>query len=158
LATIQIDFSMPKRFGLVYKNKKGEDETPALIHRAILGSYERFMAILIEHFAGAFPLWLSPVQVKVLPIGEAHQKFGGEVFEKLKENDIRTELDDSGETLGKKIRQGKMEKVPYMLVIGTKEVEEKKVTIENRDKGNQGTLEIDELIVKLKNEITKKSR
>jgi threonyl-tRNA synthetase len=157
LATIQIDFSMPKRFELTYKNKDGKDETPAMIHRAILGSYERFMAILIEHFAGAFPLWLSPVQVKVLPIGEVHQKFGGEVFEKLKENDIRTEFDDSNETLGKKIRQGKMEKVPYMLVIGDKEVEERKVTIENRDKGNQGTLEIDELIVKLKNEITKKS-
>lgn len=158
LATIQIDFSMPKRFELTYTDKKGTPQTPAMIHRAILGSYERFMAILIEHFAGAFPLWLSPVQVKVLSISDAHKKYAEEVFNKLKENDIRAEFDDSNETLGKKIRGGKIEKVPYMLVIGGKEVEGKNVTVESRDKGNQGALGIEELMEKLKSEITKKSQ
>ena len=157
LATIQLDFSMPKRFELTYTDKEGKLQTPVMLHRAILGSYERFMAILIEHFAGAFPLWLSPVQVKVLPIADAHKKYAEEVFRKLKENNIRAELDESNETLGKKIRQGKIEKVPYMLVIGEKEVENKNVTVENREKGNEGAVGVEEFVEKLRNEIIKKS-
>lgn len=156
LATIQIDFSMPKRFELTYTDKDGKEHTPAMIHRAILGSYERFMAIMIEHFAGAFPLWLSPVQVKVLPIADAHKEYAEEVYSKLKENDIRVELDESNETLGKKIRQGKLEKIPYLLVLGDKESQDKKVTVEGR-KDYKDTMSVDELVEKLEKEIKEKT-
>lgn len=155
LATIQIDFSMPKRFGLVYTDNKGAEQTPVMIHRAILGSYERFMAIMIEHFAGNFPLWLSPVQIKVLPIADAHKKYAEEVFEKLKENNIRAELDDNNKTLGKKIRQSKLEKVPYFIVLGDKEVGDKTATLEGRNNYKE-TADIDTIIEKLKNEIENK--
>lgn len=158
MGTIQVDLSMPKRFDAVYIDKESNKKTPVMVHRAILGSFERFIGVLIEHFAGALPLWLSPVQVKVLPISDTHKDYAKEVFEKLKENNIRVELDDSNETLGKKIRQGKLEKIPYLLVLGDKEIEGKKVTIENREKRNEGATSIEEFIIKLKNEIIKKSR
>jgi threonyl-tRNA synthetase len=153
LGTIQIDFAMPKRFELEYTNESGEKSTPVMIHRAILGSYERFLAILIEHFAGAFPLWLSPVQVKVLPIGEAHHEYAEEVFKALQEAGIRAEMDDSGESLGKKIRGAKVEKVPYFLVIGDNEVKNNQVTLEGRDEGKVGEMSSDDLIKRLLEEI-----
>lgn len=153
LATIQIDFAMPKRFGLEYTDSDGSKKTPVMIHRAILGSYERFMAILIEHFAGAFPLWLSPVQIKVLPIGEAHREYAERVFAKLKQAGIRVELDESDETLGKKIRQAKTEKVPYFLVIGDKEKENRTVTLESRDHGTIGAMTAQDTLARLKEEI-----
>jgi len=156
MGTIQVDLSMPGRFNAEYTDKDGNKKTPVMVHRAILGSFERFIGVLIEHFAGAFPLWLSPVQVKVLPIADVHKDYAQEVFEKLKENDIRVELDDDNETLGKKIRQGKMEKVPYLLVIGDKEVDNKTVTVEGR-KDYKDTMNVDELVEKLKNEIVKKT-
>jgi threonyl-tRNA synthetase len=156
MGTIQVDLSMPKRFDAVYIDQHGNKKTPVMVHRAILGSMERFIGVLIEHYAGNFPLWLSPAQVKILPITDAHKGYAKQIFEKLKENNIRVELDDDNETLGKKIRQGKIEKVPYMLVIGDKEIEEGKVTIESRDKGNEGAVSIDKLIEKLKNEINEK--
>ena len=111
------------------------------------------MAFLIEKYAGAFPLWLAPVQVKVLPIGEAHFLYATEIFDKLKAENIRVELDVSDETLGKKIRNAKTEKIPYALVIGDKEVSEKKVTIESRDNGNLGTSSVENLVLKLRKEI-----
>jgi threonyl-tRNA synthetase len=156
MGTVQVDLSMPGRFNAEYTDKDGNKKTPVMIHRAILGSFERFIGVLIEHFAGAFPLWLSPVQVKILPITDVHKDYAKEVFEKLKENDIRVELDDDNETLGKKIRQGKMEKVPYLLVIGDKEVEGKDVTVEGR-KDYKDTMNVDELIEKLKKEIEEKT-
>jgi len=117
---------------------------------------ERIIAFLIEKYAGAFPLWLTPVQVKILPIGEDHFLYATEVMDKLKTANIRVELDVSDETLGKKIRNAKTEKVPYALVIGDKEVTDKKVTVESRDAGNLGQMNIDDLIIKLKEEISQK--
>jgi len=159
VATIQLDVNMPERFDLTCINEKGEKERIVMIHAAIMGSLERFLSILIEHTQGKFPLWLSPVQVKVLPIGEAHIEYAKNVFEKLKAENIRAELDDSNESLGKKIRNAKTEKVPYMLVIGDKEVSENKVTLESRgddlpaQAGKLGQVEMEELISKLKQEI-----
>jgi len=151
LATIQLDLNMPSRFGLEYTSNTGEKRTPVMIHRAIAGSLERFLSVLIEHFAGAFPLWLSPVQVKVLSITEAHKKYATEVFEHLKENGIRVELDDENETLGKKIRKARLEKVPYFLVIGDEEVKNKKVTLEKRE-GKTEKMSLDDLLSKLEKE------
>ena len=124
-----------------------------MIHSAITGSIERCTAVLLEHYNGSLPLWLSPVEVKVLPIGESHFQYAKNVFEKLKAENIRTELDDSNESLGKKIRNAKIEKTPYMLIIGDKEVSENKVTLESRDSGNLGQFGVKELISKLKVEI-----
>lgn len=149
LGTIQIDFAMPKRFELEYIDKDGHKKTPVMIHRAILGSYERFLAIIIEHFAGAFPFWLSPVQVKILPIGEDHHQYATEIYEKLKSEDIRVEIDKGGDTLGKKIRDWKIEKIPYALVIGDEEVKLDKITVESRDGGKIGQLDLDEFIEKV---------
>ena len=153
VATIQLDVNMPERFDLTCVNEKGEKERIVMIHAAIMGSFERFISVLLEHIAGKFPLWLSPVQVKVLSIGEPHLLCATEIFEKLKSDDIRAELDDSNESLGKKIRNAKTEKIPYMLVIGDKEVAENKITLESRDSGNLGQLEVEELVSKLKQEI-----
>ena len=126
------------------------------MHRSSIGAIERIMAFLIEHYEGAFPLWLSPVQAKILPIGEAHFAYATEVMDKLKAANIRVELDVSDETLGKKIRNVKTEKIPYALVIGDKEVADKRVTIENRDRGNEGASAIEDLTEKLKTEIEDK--
>lgn len=149
LATIQVDFAMPGRFGLEYTADDGQKKTPVMIHRAILGSYERFMAILIEHFAGKFPLWLSPVQVKVLPIGESQLEYAKDIEAKLKEAGLRVELDRSEDTLGKKIRNAKTEKVPYYLVIGDNEAKNGTVTLEGRDEGKVGELSAEEVIARL---------
>ena len=127
-----------------------------MIHAAIMGSTERFMSILIEHTAGSFPLWLSPVQVKVIPVREQHNEYAKEVFEMLKENNIRAEFDDAEENLGTKVRSAKNEKIPYWIVIGDKEIEAKKVTLESRDKGNLGQISKEELITKLLEEIKNK--
>ena len=153
VATIQLDMNLPERFDLTCVNEKGKNERIVMIHSAITGSIERCTAILLEHFDGLLPLWLSPVQVKVLPIGEGHFKYARGTFERLKAENIRVELDDSNESLGKKIRNAKTEKVPYMLVIGEKEVSGDKVTLESRDFGNLGQFDVEELISKLKQEI-----
>jgi len=156
VATIQLDVNMPERFDLTCVNERGDKERIVMIHAAIMGSLERFMSILLEHTQGTFPLWLSPIQVKILPIGEAHFEYAKNVFEKLKSDNIRAELDESNESLGKKIRNAKTEKVPYMLVIGDREVSENEITVESRDSGNIGPLGIAELISKLKIEIKEK--
>ena len=139
LATIQCDFNLPERFELSFINENGDKERPVVIHRAIAGSLERFMGVAIEHFAGAFPTWLSPVQVKVLPVSEKHVSYGEEVVSTLRESGIRAELDDSDESLGKKIRTGKTEKTPYLLVVGDNEVAAATVSVESRDYGKQDT-------------------
>jgi threonyl-tRNA synthetase len=150
LATAQLDFIMPERFKLEYTDKDGVKKTPVMIHRAIAGSLERFMAVMIEHFAGAFPFWLSPVQIKILPITDAHKEYAKEIFENLKKQNYRVELDNENESLGKKIRNAKMEKIPYLLVIGDKEVAEKKITIESRDEGNIGAMSLEDFQEKMK--------
>ena len=156
LTTIQLDFNQPENFDLNYVGEDGKPHKVVVIHVAIFGSFERFMGVIIEHYAGAFPLWLAPVQVKILPIGEAHFLYATEIMDKLKATNIRVEYDNSDETLGKKIRNVKTEKVPYALVIGDKEVESKNVTVESRDKGQMGEMGIEELVEKLKFEIKEK--
>lgn len=152
LATVQYDFNQPERFDLSFVNEKGEKERPVMVHRAISGSLERFMGVMIEHFAGAFPLWLSPVQVKVVPIGERQAEYADEVYKTLKAADIRVEIDNSNDSLGKKIRSAKTEKIPYILVIGDKEIETKTVTIESRT-GNEGAVGTEAFIERVSAEI-----
>jgi threonyl-tRNA synthetase len=157
VATIQLDFNMPERFKLFCINEKSEKEQIVMIHCAIMGSIERFLATLIEHLAGNFPVWLSPVQVRVMPITDEHLNFATEVTEKIKTAGIRAKLDDSRDGLGKKVRNAKIEKLPYWIVIGAKEVESRKVTLESRDKGQLGQMETDEVLAKLQKEIKEKS-
>lgn len=154
LATIQCDFNLPERFDLSFINEKGEKERPVVIHRAISGSLERFMGVMIEHFAGAFPLWLSPVQVKIVPIGENEKEYAKEFAEKLSLQNIRFELDDSNDSFGKRIRNAKVEKIPYIAVIGKKEVAEGKITLEGRTEKFE--LSVEEAIQKLVEEIKEK--
>lgn len=157
LSTVQIDYVQPARFSLGYVNEEGKDITPVMIHRAIVGSPERFMMIILEHFAGAFPVWLSPVQVKILPITERNLKYSKTIVESLKSNDVRVELDDRSETLGAKIRNAQNEKVPYMLIVGDKEQEAGKVAIRQRDGKDLGQINLSEFIKNIKNNIDTKS-
>ena len=149
LATAQLDFVMPERFSLSYTDNTGAKQTPVMIHRAIAGSLERFMAIMIEHFAGNFPLWLSPVQLAIIPVAEAHVLYAQEVADVLKEQGFRVDLDDSNESMGKKIRNAKKDRLPYFIVIGDKEVEGRTVTLESRDTGESVSLTMEELEMKL---------
>ncbi|OGZ16701.1 MAG: threonine--tRNA ligase [Candidatus Lloydbacteria bacterium RIFCSPLOWO2_02_FULL_54_12] len=156
VATIQLDFNQPANFGLVSTNEKGEKEQVVMIHCAIMGSIERFTAALIEHTGGNFPLWLSPVQVAVLPIGEAHLAFAGEIAEKLKDRGFRVEFSAESESLGKKVRWVKMQKIPYTVVVGDAEVAKKAITLESRDKGKLGEFPLEELLHFLQEEATAK--
>jgi threonyl-tRNA synthetase len=153
LATNQVDFAVPERFGLVYKDKEGKDQTPICIHRAPLSTHERLIGFLIEHYAGAFPTWLSPMQVKILPVSDKFLEYALEVKNKMQAENIRVELDDSTESLGKKIRAGEHEKVPYLLIIGEKEVTAKQVAVRQRGKGDLGPQDVDEFIKNIKEEI-----
>lgn len=155
--TVQYDFCMPDRFNLTYIGEDGKEHRAFVVHRSSIGAIERVMAFLIEHFAGAFPLWLSPIQVRVLPVSAEQREYAESIWNTLKENNIRAELDDSNDSLGKRIRNAKTEKIPYTIVVGNKEVEEKTVTLESREKGNIGTLTINELIEKIEREIKEKT-
>ena len=151
--TIQLDFQMPERFDLHYIGEDGEKHRPVMLHRVIFGSIERFIGILIEHFAGAFPTWLSPVQVKILPIADSHLEYANRVKEQLLEEGIRVEIDERNEKIGYKIREAQLQKIPYMLVIGDKEVEANKVGVRSRKDGDQGAVSITDFINKIKTEI-----
>ena len=144
--TIQLDFQLPLRFNLEYTGADGEKHRPIMIHRVVFGSIERFIGILIEHFAGAFPTWLAPVQVKVLPISDKHLEYGQKVLEKLSEAGIRAEIDTRAEKIGYKIREAQMKKIPYMLVVGAKEEEEEKVSVRSRFQGDEGQKGLEEFI------------
>lgn len=154
-STNQLDLFMGKRFGLEYMDKDGEKKVPAVIHRAPLGTHERFIGFLIEHFAGSFPLWLSPVQVKILPVSEKHEAYARVLLETLQDAGIRAEL-SADDSLGKRIRSAKMEKVPYFLVLGDAEVEAKNATLEGRT-GKIGTLEIGDIVARLTEEIASRA-
>lgn len=156
VATIQLDFNQPANFELTCMNEKGEKEQVVMVHCAIMGSIERFMSTLIEHLAGNFPLWLSPVQVKILPISEKYITYAEKVRTELADAGIRTELDDSNESLGKRIRVAKTEKTPYILVLGEKEVEAGTVTAERRDGAHLDALPVAEFITHAKKEIEEK--
>ena len=153
IATNQVDFAQPGRFGLTYTNAAGAEETPICIHRAPLGTHERFIGFLIEHYAGAFPVWLAPVQAVVLPIAERHAKYGGQLYQQLRAAGIRAELDAASETLNKRIRQAQTQKVPYMLIAGDREVEEGTVAIRQRSGEQLGPLPLAEAVALIGAEI-----
>ncbi len=151
-ATIQCDFALPERFDLKYTDTDGKEKRPIMLHRVILGSVERFLGTLIEHYGGAFPLWLSPVQVVIIPIGDKHLEYCKKLADKMRENDIRVKLDDRGEKMQKKIRDAETQKVPYMAVVGDKEIEAGKVAVRAKSKGNLGVMDVQEFVDKIKNE------
>ena len=155
--TIQLDFQLPERFELEYIGADGEKHRPIMIHRVVFGSIERFIGILTEHFAGAFPTWLAPVQVKFLPIADRHADYAREIMEKLEAKGIRCELDDRSEKTGFKIRAAQMEKVPYMIIVGDKDVEAGTISVRSRKNGDEGATTVDEFVARIEKEIAEKS-
>lgn len=151
--TIQLDFQMPERFELEYTGEDGEKHRPVMIHRTCLGSIERFIGILIEHYAGAFPTWLAPVQVKILPITDRHLDYCRQLAEEYKEHGIRVEVDERNEKVGYKIREAQLNKIPYMLIVGDKEVEEGTVSVRARSQGDIGAMAADRFLELIKEEI-----
>ena len=156
LATNQVDFAQGRRFKLEFTNKDNQPEVPLIIHRAPLGTHERFIGFLLEHYAGKFPAWLAPLQVRVLPISDKFLEYAQTVSDKLKKADIRTEVDERSEKIGKKIRDAEVAKVPYMLIIGEKEVNDGKVSVRRQGKGDEGSIDPDEFIARLQQEIANK--
>lgn len=156
LATNQVDFAQGRRFKLNFTNRENQPETPLIIHRAPLGTHERFIGFLLEHYAGKFPTWLAPVQVRILPISDKFADYGRELLALLKKSDIRADLDDRSEKIGKKIRDTELMKVPYMFVIGEKEMNERKVSVRKQGVGDQGAQDISGIISTLKSEIAER--
>jgi len=156
LFTVQIDFDMPKKFDMTYIDKDGKKQTPIVIHRASIGCIERTMAFLIEQYAGAFPAWLSPVQAQIIPISQKFNKYGEEIKKQLNKENIRVELNDNNETLGKKIREGELQKIPYLLIVGEKEQKANSISIRDRREGDLGPMKTDKFIEKIKKEIEEK--
>ncbi|OGW55018.1 MAG: threonine--tRNA ligase [Nitrospirae bacterium RIFCSPLOWO2_02_42_7] len=154
--TIQVDFNLPERFSITYAGEDGLQHQPIMIHRALMGSLERFFGILIEHYAGAFPLWLSPVQVKVLPITEKQTMYAEEVVSLLRNEGLRAELDSRNEKIGYKIREAQMEKVPFMFIIGGKEEESRSVSVRLRKEGDTGTMPLASALARIKEALTKR--
>ena len=157
MGTIQVDFQLPLRFNLSYIDSNGEKKTPILIHRAIFGSFERFIGIITEHFAGAFPVWLAPVQVSILPISDHQKEYAEKVKAILEEKGIRVELDDRQEKIGYKIREAQLQKVPYMLILGEKEVEANAVGVRKRKEGDIGQKSIEDFVSMISKEIEEKT-
>jgi threonyl-tRNA synthetase len=156
LGTVQIDFAMPKRFGLTYIDKDGKAKTPVMLHRAIMGSYERFIAFLLEHFDGALPVWLAPIQAVVIPITDKQNQYAKKIYDALIEADIRAELNDRNDTTSAKIRDAEMQRIPYMLVVGDQEMKARKVNVRLRGEKVLGNLSLAGLIKKIKEDIVKK--
>ncbi len=156
ISTIQVDFNLPQKFNLSYINKEGKEEAPFVIHRALIGSFERFFAFLIEHHGGAFPVWLAPVQAQVIPLSKKFNQYALKTAGIIKKEGIRTAINDSDETLGKKIREGEKQKIPYLLIVGQKEESSNAVSVRNREKGDLGKEKTKEWIKKVKKEIEEK--
>jgi len=155
--TIQFDFNIPERFDLTFVDADGSFHRPIMIHRALLGSLERFFGVLIEHYGGAFPLWLSPVQVRVMPITDEQNSYSAEIESKLKKEDFRAELDNRNEKINYKIREAEKEKIPYMFIVGKKEVQDRNVSVRRHKKGDIGRFDLDQIIQKLKEEVRTKA-
>jgi threonyl-tRNA synthetase len=151
-----VDFSMPERFDLTFVGADGHEHRPVMIHRAIFGSLERFLGILIEHYGGNFPLWLAPVQVAILPIGADHVAWARDVCCILNQAGIRTELDESDEKIARKIRNSEMQKIPCMLIIGDREKEARSAALRRHQKGDVGQKSIEDIVMDLKKEIGEK--
>jgi threonyl-tRNA synthetase len=155
--TIQLDFQLPRRFNLKYTDSDGQEKTPVVIHRVIYGSLERFIGILIEQFAGSFPVWISPVQVKIIPITDGQQEYAQKIEQILKDNNIRVELDDKSETMQNKIRNAAGEKIPYMIIVGGREAENNTISVRQRDGQDLGVMTLDKFLESIENQISKKS-
>lgn len=155
--TVQYDFVMPKRFNLRFINENGKKEEPVVIHRSSIGAIERILAYLIEKYKGAFPLWLSPIQAKILPITERNLKYAQHIFDKLHKESIRVELDERNETLGAKIRDAQEEKIPYMIIVGDKEEKNKNLTIRSRDGNNESSIKLSQFFKDLNIKIAKRT-
>lgn len=158
IITAQIDFSLAERFGMTYVDKDGQEKYPYVIHRTSIGCYERTLALLIEKYAGAFPVWLAPVQVKLLPISEKYHDYADEVYAELKKNNIRVEVDYRAEKIGYKIREARNERAPYILVVGEKEAENKEVAVRSRKNGDEGSISLNNFIERVLKEIESKER
>jgi len=156
IPTVQLDFATPKRFGLNYIDQNGKKISPVIVHRAILGSYERLIALLIEYFVGAFPPWLSPIQAIIIPITDKQKDYAQKIQKQLKEEKIRVNLDDRSETVGAKIRDAEMQKIPYMIIVGEKEIKSKNISIRTRGGRVIGNMKLDKFISLLKEDIDKK--
>ncbi len=157
MSTIQFDFNLPERFELAYHGDDGKEHRPYMVHRALLGSLERFFGVLVEHFAGAFPLWLAPEQVRVLPINDKVLPAAEKLVEALREQDFRVAMDSSSDKLGAKIRNAQMEKIPYMLVLGAREAEAGLVSVRSRMAGDLGTMKLEDLVSRLRDEVASKA-
>ena len=154
LSTCQLDFCLPAKFDLKYVDSDGKEQTPVVLHRAILGSLDRFMAYMIEETKGKFPVWLAPLQVKVLPVSEKTMDYARQVNQALEDANIRTQLDERSEKIGYKIREARqIDRAPYMLILGTKEAEEGTISVRNRDTDETSVMKLDDFIAKVKHEI-----
>jgi threonyl-tRNA synthetase len=157
-ATIQLDYQMPERFGLKYVGADNAEHQPVVIHRAIFGSFERFIAILIEHYAGAFPLWLAPVQARIVPIADRHVDYAHQVQQQLAAAGLRVEVDARQEKMGYKIREAQLQKIPYMLVAGDREAAERAVAVRHRSDGDLGSRSVADFVAMATAEIRARSR
>ena len=158
LGTVQLDYQMPERFGISYTGEDNAEHQPVMIHRALFGSFERIIGILIEHYAGEFPLWLAPLQAIVLPIADRHADYGAGVVQRLNAAGLRAELDERPESVGRKIRDAELRKVPYMLVVGDREQESGAVALREHRRGDIGSMDVDALIERLKEEVQSRSK
>ena len=154
--TIQLDMQLPEKFNCEYTGEDGQKHRPVMIHRVVYGSIERFIGILIEHFAGSFPVWMAPNQVRVMPITDKQQAYAKEVNDKLFELGYRTQLDDRNEKIGKKIREAQVQKVPFMLIVGEKEAESGTVAVRQRHGGDLGAMTLDDFIARMQKDIDEK--
>ena len=157
ITTIQVDYNLPERFKLEYTGSDNQKHRPVMIHRAPFGSMERFIAVLIEHCAGNFPLWLTPVQMVIIPISDKFNDYADSILVKLKNNNIRAQIDNRSEKMGAKIRTAEINKIPIMIILGEQEVNSKTISVRRKFKGNLGTLTIDDFIVSVKKEISNRS-
>jgi len=157
LSTVQFDFTLPRRFGLEYIGEDGKAHQPVMCHRALYGSVERFFGILVEHYAGAFPVWLAPVQAILLPIADRHAEYAGKVRDRLAAAGFRVEMDASSEKVNAKIRDAQLQKIPYMLVVGDREAESGTVSVRNRRHGDQGAKPVEEFLAALGNLVSERT-
>ena len=156
MSTIQFDFTLPERFHMTYVGEDGQEHQPYMIHRALLGSMERFMGVLIEHFAGAFPVWLAPVQAILIPIADRHMDYARQVASQLKDSGLRVQVDDRGERMNAKIRDAQLQKVPYMLVVGDREMEAGAVAVRLRSEENLGAMPIAQFLQRALDDVRKR--
>jgi threonyl-tRNA synthetase len=158
LSTLQFDFNLPSRFGMTFIGADGSEHTPYMIHRALLGSLERFLGVLIEHFAGAFPVWLAPVQAMLIPIADRHIEYCQRVADQMKQAGLRLEIDERGERMNQKIRDAQLQKIPYMLVVGDKEQEADAVAVRLRSGGDKGAIKVEEFVAQAKKLVEARSQ